>query len=80
MRKIILLCCAFVPLTLLAQSTAKAVKVANPVPYANSITPDDLKKHLYIVAGKEMVCCSIVSSLLRAYTSTVALAGLPAER
>ncbi|MHA4846890.1 M28 family peptidase [Flavitalea antarctica] len=54
MRKIILLCCAFVPLTLLAQSTAKAVKVANPVPYANSITPEDLKKHLYIVAGKEM--------------------------
>ena len=47
-------CCACLPLALLAQKATKAVKVANPQPYANSITADDLKKHLYIVAGKEM--------------------------
>jgi hypothetical protein len=29
-------------------------KRSNPQSYANSITVDDLKKHLYIVAGKEM--------------------------
>lgn len=33
---------------------ASAQKIANPQPYANTITTDDLKKHLYIVAGKEM--------------------------
>src|SRR5687768_6832417 len=32
----------------------KAQKTPNPTPYAKSITADDLKKHLYIVAGKEM--------------------------
>lgn len=31
-----------------------AQKAANPVTYANSITAEDLKKHLYIVAGPEM--------------------------
>jgi len=29
-------------------------KVPNPVPFAKSITAEDLKKHLFIVAGKEM--------------------------
>src|SRR5687767_6328397 len=31
-----------------------AQKKADPKTYANSITADDLKRHLYIVAGKEM--------------------------
>jgi hypothetical protein len=48
MRKIITLFIAFIPVMAMAQ------KIANPTPFANSITPDDLKKHLYIVAGKEM--------------------------
>lgn len=39
---------------LLASGVAMGQKAANPIPYANSITADDLKKHLYIVAGKEM--------------------------
>jgi Zn-dependent M28 family amino/carboxypeptidase len=54
MRKIIMLCCVCLPFALPAQTSAKAPKVANPLPYAKSITPEDLKKHLYIVAGKEM--------------------------
>lgn len=33
---------------------AMAQKAVNPVTYANSITAEDLKKHLYIVAGAEM--------------------------
>ncbi|MBC7848339.1 MAG: peptidase, partial [Chitinophagaceae bacterium] len=33
---------------------AKAPKTPDPVPFAKSITADDLKKHLYIVAGAEM--------------------------
>lgn len=33
---------------------AKPPKPADPKPFASSITPDDLKKHLYIVAGAEM--------------------------
>ena len=28
-------------------------KIPNPVPYANTITEDGLKKHLYIVASKD---------------------------
>lgn len=32
---------------------AQAQKIANPVPFAKTITQDDLKKHLYIVASKE---------------------------
>ncbi len=31
-----------------------AQKIANPKPYANTISAADLKKHLYIVAGAEM--------------------------
>jgi Zn-dependent M28 family amino/carboxypeptidase len=40
--------------SLLIVSGAQAQKIPNPQPYAKSITADDLKKHLYIVAGKEM--------------------------
>jgi Zn-dependent M28 family amino/carboxypeptidase len=54
MRKIIIFCCAFLPVTLMAQTAAKAPRVANPLNYAKSITVDDLKKHLYIIAGAEM--------------------------
>src|SRR5688500_17629677 len=32
----------------------QAQKIADPKPFANSITAEDLKKHLYIVAGAEM--------------------------
>jgi hypothetical protein len=35
-------------------TAASAQKIADPKPFASTITPDDLKKHLYIVAGKEM--------------------------
>ena len=34
--------------------TAMAQKAPNPQPFANTITAEDLKKHLYIVAGPEM--------------------------
>lgn len=56
MRKLFIFCMSCLPLSMLAQQPAKqkAVKVANPLPYAKSITPEDLKKHLYIVAGREM--------------------------
>lgn len=33
---------------------AQGQKIPDPKAFANSITADDLKKHLYIVAGKEM--------------------------
>jgi Predicted aminopeptidases len=33
---------------------ATGQKIANPKPFANSITADNLKKHLYILAGPEM--------------------------
>ena len=33
---------------------AIAQKKTNPENFAKTITPDDLEKHLYIVAGKEM--------------------------
>ena len=39
---------ASLPLITIAQKTP------DPKPFANTITADDLKKHLYIVAGKEM--------------------------
>lgn len=48
MRKSILL------LGLFAASATMAQKTGNPVNYGKSITREDLKKHLYIVAGKEM--------------------------
>jgi hypothetical protein len=35
-------------------AAAQSQKIPDPRSYANSITADDLKKHLYIVAGKEM--------------------------
>ncbi len=48
MRKICLL------LALGFSLAATAQKAANPQPFASTITPEDLQKHLYIVAGKEM--------------------------
>jgi hypothetical protein len=48
MRKLFLLAGLFI------FSFAQAQKTINPKPFANSITSDDLKKHLYTVAGKEM--------------------------
>lgn len=48
MRKLCLVMALASPLGLLAQ------KAANPVPFANTITAEDLKKHLYVVAGAEM--------------------------
>src|SRR5688500_15430115 len=44
----------FVCIALLIVGFSNAQKTANPTPYAKTITADDLKKHLYIVAGKEM--------------------------
>jgi hypothetical protein len=41
-------------MALAASTAASAQKIADPKPFATTITPDDLKKHLYIVAGKEM--------------------------
>ena len=35
-------------------AAAQSQKIADPKAFANTITADDLKKHLYIVAGKEM--------------------------
>lgn len=48
MRKILLV------LTIAVSSSAWAQKAAGPQPFANSITANDLKRHLYIVAGREM--------------------------
>lgn len=39
---------------LLCAGTGFAQKAANPQPFAKTITANDLKKHLYIVAGPEM--------------------------
>ncbi len=41
-------------MALAATSAASAQKIADPKPFANTITPEDLKKHLYIVAGPAM--------------------------
>src|SRR5271156_1699670 len=47
MRKVFLFLC-------IASSTfSQAQKMADPKPFANLITEDDLKKHLYIVASKD---------------------------
>ncbi|MBS1934199.1 MAG: peptidase M28, partial [Bacteroidetes bacterium] len=43
----------FFLLALLATGMAQAQKIADPKPFANTITEDDLKKHLYTLAGKE---------------------------
>jgi len=48
MRKLLIL------LSMAATTPAIAQKIPNPQPYAKSITAADLKKHLYIVASKEM--------------------------
>ncbi len=48
MRKLLLL------IFLFAAITTQAQEKTSPVKYANSITADDLKKHLYIIAGPEM--------------------------
>lgn len=48
MRKLCLVMALAAPWGVMAQ------KAVNPVSYANSITAEDLKKHLYIVAGAEM--------------------------
>ena len=48
MRKLFAIICSLLTLSLQAQ------KATNPKPYATTITEADLKKHLYIVAGKEM--------------------------
>ena len=48
MRKLCLVMALAAPWGVMAQ------KAVNPVTYANSITAEDLKKHLYIVAGAEM--------------------------
>ncbi|MES1218196.1 MAG: M28 family peptidase [Bacteroidota bacterium] len=50
MRKIIAI---FLLLPSLAMQAQKQ-KSANPATFAKAITPDDLKKHLYIIASKEM--------------------------
>ncbi|HMH22448.1 MAG TPA: M28 family peptidase [Puia sp.] len=43
----------FLLLSLLSAGIAEAQKIADPRPFANAITAEDLKKHLYIVASKE---------------------------
>ena len=48
MRKTLLI------LSLLATYASQAQKPGNPKPFARTITEQDLKKHLYIVAGEEM--------------------------
>lgn len=48
MRKLLVFVCSLLSLASLAQ------KAANPQTYAATITEADLKKHLYIVASKEM--------------------------
>ncbi|HYF33582.1 MAG TPA: M28 family peptidase [Chitinophagaceae bacterium] len=48
MRKSLVVICSLLSLALQAQ------KASNPQPYAATITAEDLKKHLYIVASKEM--------------------------
>ena len=44
----------FLLMALAATTAASAQKIADPKPFANTILPDDLKKHLYIVAGPAM--------------------------
>ena len=43
----------FLLLSLLASTASRSQTIPDPRPFANSITAEDLKKHLYIVAGKE---------------------------
>ncbi|THU40097.1 M28 family peptidase [Niastella caeni] len=44
----------FLVMAMAATTAASAQKIADPKPFANTITADDLKKHLYIVAGPGM--------------------------
>ncbi len=44
----------FVCIAMCTVAFTQAQKTPNPTPYAKTILADDLKKHLYIVAGKEM--------------------------
>jgi len=44
----------FLLMAMAAATAASAQKIADPRPFANTITADDLKKHLYIVAGPAM--------------------------
>jgi len=44
----------FAIVLLLPVLIASAQKKNDPTTFAKSITPDDMKKHLYIVASKEM--------------------------
>jgi len=53
MRKIFLVLFTFYSLGAIAQKK-KAPKLPDPIPFAKTITSEDLKKHLYIVAGAEM--------------------------
>jgi hypothetical protein len=48
MRRILLV------LAIAASSAASGQKMADPKPFASTITADDLKKHLYIIAGAGM--------------------------
>ena len=51
MRKLLI---AILLVSSLSGWAQKKVKTPDPSPFAKSITPEDLKKHLYIVAGAEM--------------------------
>ncbi len=44
----------FVAAAAVSINITQAQKIANPVPYAKTITPAELKKHLSVVAGAEM--------------------------
>ncbi|MBS1607528.1 MAG: M28 family peptidase [Bacteroidetes bacterium] len=44
----------FLSILLLPVLSIQAQKKANPVSFAKTITPEDLKKHLYTIASKEM--------------------------
>src|SRR5215213_5381889 len=48
MRKLLTIVCSCLSIGIQAQN------IPNPQPFATSITAADLKRHLYIVAGKEM--------------------------
>jgi Zn-dependent M28 family amino/carboxypeptidase len=53
MRKYLLILFTFSSIYAVGQKT-KAPKIPDPTPFAKTITAEDLKKHLYIVAGPEM--------------------------
>jgi Peptidase family M28/PA domain len=53
-RLLFLLAVLTLLLTVLSTGIARAQKTPDPRPFAKTITADDLKTHLYIVAGKDM--------------------------